>query len=220
MSIHDDLIGELSNNLEPARPASSVNLLAGAWLLLSAIYVVGVIHFFGPIRPNAYTQLATVPRFLIESVLGLVAIGVTTYAAFRAAVPGALNKLLANSSIALMGLWLASYLVGLYNPALEPSMLGKRGHCFSETFIYALPPMLIAFVLVRRLYPLQPLTTATIIGLSAGMLPALYMQIACMYDPGHIILFHILPGFMVAAIGLTVAALWLTFRSYNSERQI
>jgi hypothetical protein len=35
-------------------------------------------------------------------------------------------------------------------------------------------------------------------GLAAGLIPALYMQIACMYDPGHILLFHILPGLSVA----------------------
>ena len=43
------------------------------------------------------------------------------------------------------------------------------------------------------------------LGLAAGMLPALYMQIACMYLPAHILQFHILPGLMVVFVGAAVA---------------
>ena len=84
-------------------------------------------------------------------------------------------------------------------------MLGKREHCVWETFIYALPPMLLAFVLTRRLYPLQPVQTAMYFSLAAGMMPALYMQIACMYAPDHILKFHILPGLIVVFVGATIA---------------
>ena len=84
-------------------------------------------------------------------------------------------------------------------------MLGKREHCVWETFIYALPPMLLAFVLTRRLYPLQPVHTAMYFSLAAGMMPALYMQIACMYAPAHILQFHILPGLMVVFVGAAIA---------------
>ena len=130
--------------------------------------------------------------------LGLSALTVAAEPAFRAAVPGALTSRLAFTSAGLVVLWIAAYVVGLVAPALEPSMLGKRNHCFLETFLYALPPAGLACYLCWKYYPLEPSKMALRCGLAAGLMPALYMQIACMYDPGHILLFHILPGLVVA----------------------
>ncbi|MEH6584593.1 MAG: NrsF family protein [Halioglobus sp.] len=219
MKNYDDLIDQLATDLTPTPRIPNINAVAAGWLLLSAIYVIVMIHIFGPIRDNALTQLSTQPRFLIETLTGLLAIVLMGYAAFKAAVPGALNARLAKIATGLMALWLLSYVVGLFYPALEPSMLGKRDHCFTETFIYALPPKIAAFLLVRRMYPLNPLRTALTLGLAAGMLPALYMQIACMYSPSHILLFHILPGFLVAFLGLALAASWLRWGPSSAKAQ-
>ena len=46
------------------------------------------------------------------------------------------------------------------------------------------------------------------LALAAGMIPALYMQIACMYAPAHILQFHILPGLSMVLAGAAIAALW------------
>jgi len=40
------------------------------------------------------------------------------------------------------------------------------------------------------------------------MMPALYMQLACMYEPAHILSFHILPGLMMVGVGAVIAARW------------
>ena len=108
-----------------------------------------------------------------------------------------------------MALWLAQYMLGLVSPALEPSSLGKRDHCYLETMAYSLPPILVALFLVRRLYPLRFVRTAMTLGLVAGMLPALYMQLACMYDPAHILPFHLGPIAAVAAVGALLGRLVL-----------
>jgi hypothetical protein len=209
MNSHDELINALSHELAPSRPVPSVNMMAFAWLVASALYVVAITHLFGPIRPAALIQLTTEPRFLLESLLGVAAISVSALAGFRAAIPGALNASLARLATVVMILWLASYLFGLYSPALEPSMAGKRPHCLVETFIYGIPPIGFALLLVRRLYPLRPMRTALALSLAAGMLPALYMQIACMYSPAHILQFHILPGMALVLVGAALAVLLL-----------
>jgi hypothetical protein len=208
MNNHDELIASLSRDLAPVSRAPDVNGLAMAWFLLSAAYVVVVTHLLGPIRPGAFSQLASEPRFLLETLLGLLAIAWASLVAFRAAVPGALGRRFATVGLVLMSLWLAQYVFGLVNPALEPSTLGKRGHCYLETMIYALPPILIALFFVRRLYPLRYIRTSMSIGLAAGMLPALYMQLACMYEPSHILTLHVLPGLAMVLIGAAIAALW------------
>lgn len=218
MNEHNELIASLSRDLAPVSPAPNVNTLAMVWFLLSTSYVVVMTHLLGPIRPGAFSQLATEPRFLLESLLGVAAIVWTSLLAFRAAVPAALTKQFAAVGLVLMALWLAQYVVGLVNPALEPSMLGKRNHCYFETMIYAFPPILIGLFLIRRLYPLRFIRTAMSLSLAAGMLPALYMQLACMYEPSHILAFHILPGLAMVLIGAAIAALWRPFHRSSKQQ--
>jgi hypothetical protein len=205
MKRHDELIGSLSKNLQPVEPATNIDRVALLWLLLSAGYVIGLTHAMGPIRPGAFTQLASELHFLLETLAGVVAIITGAVLAFRSTVPGSLNSRWIPFGIALLLLWLCSYVFGLVAPALEPSMLGKRDHCASETLILAIPPMLLGFYLTRRFYPLNPVRTALCYSLMAGMMPALYMQIACMYEPTHILTLHVLPGVSVGLVGMVAA---------------
>ena len=208
MNRHDELIANLSRDLEPVAPAPNIDALGAAWFLASAVFVVAVTHLLAPARPGAFAQLAAEPRFLLETLLGVAAIAWAGLAAFRAAIPGALSHSFTTIGIVLMSLWLAQYLFGLVSPALEPSALGKRGHCYIETMLYAVPPILAAQFLVRRLFPLHFVRTSMSLGLVAGMLPALYMQLACMYEPVHILTFHILPGLAMVLVGAALAILW------------
>ena len=218
MNKHETLISNLSNSLEPVAPPPNINRLAATWFLLSAIYVVAVTHLFGPLRPGAFSQLSTEPRFLLETMLGVAAILWTSLLAFRSAIPGSVTRKFAVGGMVLMALWLAQYVIGFVSPALEPSKLGKRTYCYFETMVYALPVILTGLFFVRRLYPLQPLRTAMAVGLAAGMLPALYMQLACMYEPSHIITFHIFPGLLMVGIGAAIAVRW-PLRQRGSNEQ-
>ena len=208
MNKTEELIASLSRDLEPVLPAPNVNVLAAMWLLLGAGFMIALIHLAGPIRPGAFEQLGTEQRFRLETILGVVSIAWLTLAAFRSAVPGALSRKFAVAGLVLMALWLTQYVVGLVNPALEPSMLGKREHCYLETMLYSLVPIMAAVYLVRKLYPLRFVRTGMALGLAAGMVPALYMQLACVYEPTHILSLHILPGLAMVLVGAAVAALW------------
>ncbi len=64
----DRLIASLSSDLQPTGPPQSVDITALLWLVGSVGYVIGITTWFGPIRPNALTQLATETRFLLETV--------------------------------------------------------------------------------------------------------------------------------------------------------
>ncbi|MFT4823020.1 MAG: hypothetical protein ACJAUG_001180 [Halioglobus sp.] len=206
MSKHNAFIDGLAADLAPTGPPRNIDRLAIVWLIMSTVYVAVVGHLLGPIRPDALAQLVNEPRFAIESLLGVVAIAMTGLCAFRATIPGALSKRFVVITAGVMVLWLMNYVVGLFNPTLAPSMLGKREHCSWETWFYAAPPALAALLIARGLFPLQPAGTAAGIGLAAGMIPALYMQIACMYEPRHILEFHVLPGLVVAVICFALVA--------------
>ena len=208
MDRRDDLIANLSSDLAPVRKIPNVNRLAAAWFLLGAVFVVSATHVAGPVRPGAYSQLMTEPRFLLETLLGVMAILWTSLLAFRGAVPAALTHRFALAGAVLMALWLAQYVFGLLAPALEPSALGKRGHCSLEVMLYSAPLILVALFFIRRLYPLGFVRTALSAGLAAGMMPALYMQLACMYEPNHILSFHIFPGLVMALAAAAIALVW------------
>lgn len=208
MKKHTALISELSTDLAPVSPPGNINLLALAWFVLSAIFVVAVTRLLGPMRPGVLSQLATEPRFLLETVLGVMAILWVSLLAFRSSVPAGLSKRFAVAGFVLMALWLAQYVIGFVSPALEPSRLGKRDYCYVETLVYALPVIVSGLFLVRRLYPLRPMRTALSVGLVAGMLPALVMQLACMYEPAHILVFHVFPGLLMVGVSALIARWW------------
>lgn len=208
----DQLIASLSSGLEPVRPPMRADITALLWLVTSVGFVIGITYWFGPIRANALTQLATEPRFLLETLFGFSAIAFTAFMAFRTAVPGAASRQAVMIGLGLIALWLANYVVGLVYPALEPSMLGKRDHCFSETLLFALPPAGLALLLSRRFYPLRPIYSTALFCLAAAMLPALYMQLACMYAPAHILQMHIVPALLVTLAGTLCAWGWVRFK--------
>lgn len=206
----EELIAELAQDLEPVVPVSGVGLRSLLWLAMSTLFAVLAIHWYGPVRPGATQQLLDYPRFLLEIGFGAATIGVFAVAAFRAAIPGLSGTRLAWVGGTMLTLWLVSYVAGIASPALEPSMLGKREHCVFETFLYGMPPALAGIWLCSRLYPLDNAAVALRVGLAAGLIPALYMQIACMYDPVHALTLHMLPGILVGLVCAAVA--WLMAR--------
>ena len=208
MDRYERLIENLSRDLPPVAPPHNVNLVGLTWLLASAIFVVAVTQWTDPVRPGVFGQFQEAPRFLLETLLGVAAITWVGLLAFRSAVPGELTRRFAVAGLALMALWLAQYVIGLVSPALEPSEWGKRPFCYLETMIYSAPPILAALFIARRLYPLHYRRTAMLLALAAGMIPALFMQIACMYDPSHILLLHVLPGLSMALVAAALAAWW------------
>ncbi|MCR9106738.1 MAG: DUF1109 domain-containing protein [Gammaproteobacteria bacterium] len=200
----DQLINALVSDLAPTARRPALNPMAFTWLACSLVYVVLVTLMLGAYRPGFTGQLLAHPRFAGEMLLGLAAITAVALALFRSAVPGALGRHLHWLAIGLVCLWLGSQLASLVSPALPPAMLGKRPHCLYETLLIALPPLGIALLLQRRLYPLRPARSAGLAGLCAGMMPAWIMQVACMYDPQHSLAFHMLPGLSVAVVAMLV----------------
>ncbi len=199
------LVDALARELVPVGPPPVLWRLWGLWLLASAAYVVLVTYWLGPIRPTALVELQTVPRFTVEMLLGAAGATGLAVASFRAAVPGRLSRRALWLALGLVALWVSLYLVALVYPALEPSMLGKRDHCYLEAILCAFAPLLALLYWQRRMYTLAPWRAAALAGLAAGVLPALYMQLACMYAPAHMLAFHVLPGLSVALVGTALA---------------
>lgn len=174
------------------------------WLILSAVLVTVLTVLEAPLRPGVGEQLLETPRFLLEMILGVLAIICLATMAIRLAVPAADARRPGVLASIVTTLWLASYVIGLYVPTMELGMLGKREHCVWETLLYALPTMATGFWLVSRGYVLNWIAAGFAIGLVSGFIPGHLMQVACMYDARHILQSHIGPALLVGILGALV----------------
>ncbi|MEO8224691.1 MAG: NrsF family protein [Gammaproteobacteria bacterium] len=211
-----ELIQSLARDLHPVRPPLSPLLAAACWLAGTWVFVVSVTLLIAPLRPGALLQASTHGRFLAESLVGLAGSVLIAGYVFADSVPGFARRVVLPVGLALAVVWVLAFVAGLGFPALEPSMVGKRAECYLETLVYGLPPTLAAIWISRRYFVLEPLRTAALSALAAGMVPALLMQFACMYDPAHILMFHILPVPLLVAVAVGVQ--WLLLRASSSRR--
>jgi len=206
----DPIVDRLVEDLEPvSRPPSTLASIA-LWGLASWALVALLIGTTGSLRPDALTQLGSVPRYLFECGLGVGVGMVAIAAALRLATPGAGRPLrVAAPVLLLIAAWVAAYVYGLWQPALEATMAGKRPRCFVETLLFSLPPLALGLVLLRRRAALEPARAAALAAVAAASLPAVAMQVACMYDPSHALRLHLTPLLVLGAAGALLGRLLL-----------
>jgi hypothetical protein len=202
------LLDTLVADLVPVTPAPRLSVSAGTWLLASLVYVAVASWLLGPLRPGALLQLIGAPQFSLEMFAGLAGIALATGALFLSAVPGRRARPLGILSALALATWLVLLVIGFWYPSLDTGMSGKRPHCYLETMLYALPPLLLGLWLVRRFYPLRPTSTALAVGLVAGLLATWYMQLACMYQTTHGLAFHLLPGLLLVPLAGVLVFCW------------
>lgn len=209
----EQLIARLVADLAPVRPVTRVRDIALAWCLFNGVTVAGLLLLRGPFREDSLADLASHPRFLFESALGLAVVLVSSVVVFRLGLPGGASparQVLMPTG--LVTLWIVTYLFGVWSPAFETPLTAERPHCFLETLLTALPGLLTGLLVVRRLWPLYPGWTGFVAGLAAAAVPALLMQFACTYRPLHILSAHLLPVLLVGAAGAVIGAVLLRTR--------
>jgi hypothetical protein len=205
-----ELIRELSEGLGPAPRLRRPHQLALLWWIGAWIFVVAATLAVQPMRPGFAGQLLASPRFAGETLLGILAATFAIAVAFAVGIPGwGSSRRRIALALGLLALWASTYLYGLLDPALEPSMQGKRALCFAEVLIYGLPILLAGLLLLRRLAPLDRWGAGLVTGAAAGAIPGLLMQLACMYIPAHILMFHIAPALALALVGSLAGRLLL-----------
>ena len=210
------MIAELVGELEPLKHPGRFGHWVILWLGLSWVYTLSIVSATGPWRPDAFLQLTQSPQFFTETLLGLSAGIVLVYAAFSSAIPNPENPLRrALLPICVAVIWATSYGVGIWHPAIDPSMLGKREVCWWSTLMYSVPPLFFGLYLLRRFLVLNPRISGALLGLASGALPGLAMQFACMYEPIHALSHHLAPALGIAALG-ALCAPWVLGQKLKS----
>ena len=211
-----ELIAELTRDLRPGPRLLPLMAIAALWLAAAVAWVLGVGLALGPLRPDVADALLSRPLYLLEKVIGAAAALAFGWLAVSSAVPGRATRRLGSISGALLGAWLLFFLLGDWLVVLEPSMVGKRDHCALEAYLLSLPPLALLILLQRRRYPLSPVSATVIAAVAAALLPALFMQIGCMYEVEHILLHHVGPVFIIA-VGAALVALVVERRRAQSR---
>lgn len=206
----EDLIAELASTAAPVRPVGRLTGPVLVWLMVTSLLALGAMLLTGPFRSGAFQQLLVDPRRLCETLLGTGAVIALAVAAFNSAIPGRLSRVRQHGlPIFLLLVWIGAYLLAWMEPGAVHSMAGKRAHCWLEALLYGLPGLLLGCLALRRLFPLHGARSGLLFGLAAGAVPAVLMQLACMWEPGHILVFHILPGLLLGAVGAGLGAFLL-----------
>lgn len=203
------LVGELVRDLRPVRRAPPPLSLALVWLAGSWLFAAGVGLATGPARPGLVVQLAQ-PRFLLELLLGVAAGALAIHAAAALGIPSPRPAARRAAPVLLVfAAWVASVAYGFYEPASAASMAGKREQCWLQILLYAAPPLAAALWLVRRSAPIARAWTGSLAGAAAAALPAALMQLACMYEPAHVLKDHLAPILVAALLGALLGPLAL-----------
>lgn len=210
MSERESLVDELVDELRPAPPLHTPRALGSLWVAGAWLVVALGMAWSEPFRPGFVGQLAGSAHFAAEMLVGLGASVVAAWALFSIAAPGPRHpgKLVAGA-FALLAAWASLYVLALYAPALEPSPVGMRSACRNEVLIWGLLALAPALLALRQLAPLARVWTGALAGAAAASIPALLMEIACMYVPGHILQNHLAPIVVVALVGAAAGRLVL-----------
>lgn len=212
------LIDSLADGLEAVRPVRPARW-SRAWLLAAVVLCGAALWAPAPFRSGALHDLLHTPRFLLRVLLGAAVMLVLARAGFALAVPADGRPWRrAWPALGLLLCWLLLEAAELWWPSMAPSMHGKRAQCLTEGLVFGTLTTLTGLALARRLWPVHGAWSGTLLGLGAGLVPALLMEFACMLAPAHVLSFHVLPGLLQGLLGAALGAWWLAPRATTSPR--
>lgn len=194
---------------DAAAPTFPRGRLAALWTCATLLLVVVAVPLVGPLRGSALSDLVSAPRFSLEMGVGIAAFVGATSLAFSLAVPGRVSRWLRRLGWSVSAAWLVLVLLGFVAAPLEPSMLDKRSHCFVEVLAYGGLAAVAGLWLLARGFVLEPVEAALAIGVAAVLPGTLAMQLGCIYEPAHNLLFHVAPGALVAVMAGLLGWRWL-----------
>ena len=207
MHILDDLAADLKA-VKPLRTPMQRFLLWGVPAVVALFLIMGSIQ---PFRQSLFGSfLLSNTNFSVEIISGYIASFLAIILSFTLAVPGAKEeKALKIYYLFFLVVFTGIFLFSFITPSLETTMAGKREGCFFETLIYGLAISFMLFFQHRRSYFSNKLEPSIYIGIGASLLPAVTMQIACMYSPHHAISHHYAPILAVTVATVVLGKFFL-----------
>lgn len=191
----DEIIRNLAGDIKTTQDHFYRNSLliwsTGTTILLALFF------FFMPIRPDLNSKLSST-FFYAETVCLFALFFVSTWIAYRSAIPGLLQKrdqLIGVGIAVLLAIFIfARFSAVHFTTELHHEMNFYRGHCGPILLALSGLQLIVAFIVARRAAPTNLYRTGTWLGASAGAMSLLAMQFICEHDSfSHLMLWHALP---------------------------
>ena len=213
----NDFIQNLVNDNTGWKPLPLTRGVLLGWLIGGFALVSILMAFsFSGFRDGFFAELQQSPQFLIEIVGASIVCSILAALGLMLSVPGSLAtyqyprmKVFIPLSLGFLGAYLVYACI---HPALTPSMEGKRSYCLYEALVYGLLLSGVYFRMLLKRVALYPTGAAIAGGIASALIPAILMQLGCMYDPYHALAFHYGPALALGAIGYGVARFVLSKR--------
>lgn len=195
-------IDQLVADLKPTPPLRSPGFRTVISFSFLAVVTALTILWVQEYRSGFWTQLNEHWRFKAEIISGIALTLSTFYIVFASSIPGKkINYKVKLTCLVSFFIFSGSLITGFWMASPESSRLGARPFCEMEVLIYGGLSMGGLFYLIRNGIIVPYSSKNLLLGFSAGLISALIMQLACMYDPWHGLLFHFIPALLLGALG-------------------
>jgi len=197
-------INKLVDELNPVKRIFNFKKRFIAWSIIHVLCILLIMFSTGSLRPNLIEQIKQ-PLFFLELLLIFVSMPLLAFLLFRESTPHKKQrpfKTILYYSPFIFSVVLIS--LQFFKPQFEFSMVGKRAYCGFEIILYAIPLYLSLLYLVKKAFPLRKKSLSFLMGLSASTFTSAMMNISCIYEVKHVLIWHIGPIFIVSLISFVV----------------
>ncbi|NQU40758.1 MAG: DUF1109 family protein [Lentisphaerae bacterium] len=195
-------IADLVSSHTPRPPLALPGRRALRWCLAALAVTVTLLWLVQPFRPGCLRALCGHPLRLVELLSGLLCVGWGATMALVGSTPGTRLSLASRCVAGLSAVVFAvSLVVASIASTPESSSIGHRPYCWMEVLVYGGASLGAMLWMAHRSYLRFTAPTAIWVGLAAGLVPALLMQLACVYDPCHGLAFHYGPILLLVGLG-------------------
>lgn len=202
----ENLIDQLSRDFRPVKPIESALKRFVKWLFIATVCVITGISLLG-LRED-WKVVFQNPTLLLQNILILLGVLVSSATAIVLSVPGNERKLIVKTLAGIPFLiWTLLLILGNYNSSFEP---GHGLSCVTEICIMGAAPGIFLFLFVRKGAVLLRGYVGWLVLLASAGLGAWAVQFTCHNDdPAHILFWHFLPILLLAFLGRSIGIAFL-----------
>lgn len=205
----NNVIEDLVQDLKPVKKLWRPQTRAFIFFIVQLVFVTALMVWRQPFREGWQEEVLHHPHFGLQLLFFAFSCFSLGFFALASIIPGRVKRKHLYIALIPFALLLLSLLVSLAIPATNVSMLGKRFRCDLEVIVMGVIPFLHIIYLVRKGFLIFSLNTLLTASAASLLISGGLMHVACMYDPLHVLLFHIGPVF-VGAILFTAITYFFT----------
>jgi hypothetical protein len=209
---HRALVSRLSSQVKPAHRLWSVEVRLGLWIISEVVVLAWAATHTG----NDFLDKLKQPAYASEVIFFVAAAGISSLLALRSAIPGRSVKAIEATIAVILVITGTAFVaadepVNTGNPMNEFVRVGLR--CAYETWLFAAPPLLVLWWMVKRGAPMNGRLSGLLVGAGALFFSFAIMRVACPIDePVHILVWHLLPALALISLSTVAGGVWLQFR--------